>query len=217
MSSQCDHFWMMLNSAVSLVWKHINLFGLLKTWVINSGIEDYIINWEFNLTTRSHAGWIFFLKFLTVLGLVAVSGLSLIEVHRRFIQGRLLLLWSVSTSVHGLQGLWPMSLVSPWHVGSSLTRDQIHVSCIGRQNSLPLSHQGSTRVTLLFKIQHNIWQQIVIFYTNFLISKFCRPRIAISTITPWKRLGEALDLKEVKQSVLNTSMLDFFLILLKLQ
>ena len=63
MSSQCDHFWMMLNSALSLVWKHINLFGLWKTWVINSGVEDYIINWEFNLITRPHAGWIFFFFF----------------------------------------------------------------------------------------------------------------------------------------------------------
>ena len=63
MSSQCDHFWIMLNSALSMVWKHINLYGLLKTWVINSGVEDYIINWEFNLITRPHAGWIFFFFF----------------------------------------------------------------------------------------------------------------------------------------------------------
>ena len=77
--------------------------------------------------------------------------------------GRLLLLWSMSASVHGLQELWPMSLFSPWHVGCSWTRDQIHVSGIDRQNSLPLSHQGSTRVNLFYNIQHNIWQQRVIF------------------------------------------------------
>ena len=161
MSSQCDHFWIMLNSALSMVWKHINLYGLLKTWVINSGVEDYIINWEFNLITRPHAGWIFFF-FLTVLGLVAVCGLSGWGAQALH-PGRLLLFWSMSTSVHGLQELWPMSLFSPWHVGSSWTRDQIHVSCIDRQNSLSLSYQGSTRVNLLFNIWHNIWPQRVIF------------------------------------------------------
>ena len=86
MSSQCDHFWMMLNSALSLVWKHINLFGLWKTWVINSGVEDYVINWEFNLITRPHAGWIFFFFFwLCWVLLLCVD--SLVEVHRLFIQG----------------------------------------------------------------------------------------------------------------------------------
>ena len=162
MSSQCDHFWMMLNSALSLVWKHINLFGLLKTWVINSGVEDYIINWKSNLITRSHAGWIFFFFYFWlcwVLLLCGLSGWGAQALH----PGRLLLLWSMSASVHGLQELWPMSLFSPWHVGCSWTRDQIHVSGIDRQNSLPLSHQGSTRVNLFYNIQHNIWQQRVIF------------------------------------------------------
>ena len=29
----CDHFWVMLNSTLSLVWKHINLFGIfLLEW-----------------------------------------------------------------------------------------------------------------------------------------------------------------------------------------
>ena len=33
----------------------------------------------------------------------------------------------------GLQWLWQRGLVAPWHVGSSWTRDQTCVSCIGRQ------------------------------------------------------------------------------------
>ena len=31
------------------------------------------------------------------------------------------------------QSLWRLGLVAPWHVGSSWTRDQTHVPCIGRQ------------------------------------------------------------------------------------
>ena len=41
------------------------------------------------------------------------------------------------------QYLWYMGLVAPWHLGSSQTRDQTHVSGIGRPTLLPLSHQGS--------------------------------------------------------------------------
>ena len=33
---------------------------------------------------------------------------------------------------HALLWLWCTDLVVPWHVGSSVTRDQMHVHCIGR-------------------------------------------------------------------------------------
>ena len=52
----------------------------------------------------------------------------------------LLLLQSTGSRAHRLQQLWHMgstsghmSLVAPWHVKSSWTRDQTPVSCIGRQ------------------------------------------------------------------------------------
>ena len=35
------------------------------------------------------------------------------------------------------------SSVAPWHVGSSQTRDQTCVPCIGRRILIPLCHQGS--------------------------------------------------------------------------
>ena len=35
-----------------------------------------------------------------------------------------------------LQYLWPASLVAPWHVKSSRTRDQTHVPCIAKQINL---------------------------------------------------------------------------------
>ena len=33
---------------------------------------------------------------------------------------------------HALLWLWCTDLVAPWHVGSSVTRDQMHVHCLGR-------------------------------------------------------------------------------------
>ena len=47
------------------------------------------------------------------------------------------------------QQLWCTSLVDPWHVGSSGTRDQTCVSCIHKVVSLPLSHQRSPRAHFL--------------------------------------------------------------------
>ena len=56
-----------------------------------------------------------------------------------------LLLQSMSSSVHGLQCLWPpgsraqaqylwcMDLIAPWHVGSSQIRDRAPVPCTARQ------------------------------------------------------------------------------------
>ena len=52
------------------------------------------------------------------------SGLSFAE-HR---------LWGAQT-----QQLWHMSLAVPWHVASSQTRGQTHVSDVGRQ----MGHRGS--------------------------------------------------------------------------
>ena len=54
--------------------------------------------------------------------------------------------WSTGSRVCGLQQLWHMSsvlwcmgLVALRHFGSSRTRDQTHISCIGQAGSLPLS------------------------------------------------------------------------------
>ena len=41
--------------------------------------------------------------------------------------------WASVLATRRLQYLWHMSLVAPWHVESSWTRDQTHVPCIGRQ------------------------------------------------------------------------------------
>ena len=50
------------------------------------------------------------------------------------------------------QQLWHTGLVAPQHGRSSGTRDQTPVSCIGRQISLPLNHQGSLKNKMLMTI-----------------------------------------------------------------
>ena len=97
---------------------------------------------------------------LTVLGLHYCAGFSPVQRVRAtpqlqragFSLWRLLVLWSTGSRAHRLQQFWhtgsvvvfPGSMaqalwlrctgwVSPWHVGSSRTRDQTHVTCIGRQ------------------------------------------------------------------------------------
>ena len=40
------------------------------------------------------------------------------------------------------QWLWHMGLAAPWHVGSSRTRDQAHVSCLGKRN---LNHWATSK------------------------------------------------------------------------
>ena len=47
------------------------------------------------------------------------------------------------------QQLWCTGLVAP-HVGSSQTRDQTCVSCIGRWTLIPLSQQGTPHPTFRF-------------------------------------------------------------------
>ena len=78
---------------------------------------------------------------------VAVHGLSLVAASvgysslrcTGFSLWRLLLLWSMGSRRTGFsscgvqaQELWHMGLVAPRHVGSSRTRAQTHVPCIGR-------------------------------------------------------------------------------------
>ena len=87
-----------------------------------------------------------------MLGLLCCSGFFLAGVSRGYslvVVYRLLialacLLWSTGSGVLGLQKLelpgsraqaqqwWCTGLIVPRHVGSSQTRDQIRVSCIGR-------------------------------------------------------------------------------------
>ena len=42
-------------------------------------------------------------------------------------------LWHSGSRVHGLQQLWLVGLVAPWHVASSQTRDRTCVALIGRR------------------------------------------------------------------------------------
>jgi len=97
---------------------------------------------------------------LTVLGLHYCAGFSPVQRVRATPQLQragfslwwLLVLWSTGSRAHRLQQfwhtgsvvvfpgsraqalrLWCTGWVSPWHVGSSRTRDQTHVTCIGRQ------------------------------------------------------------------------------------
>ena len=46
--------------------------------------------------------------------------------------GWILSLWRTGSTAHGFQWLWRTGLAAPWRVGSSQTRDQTCVSCIGR-------------------------------------------------------------------------------------
>ena len=101
-----------------------------------------------------------FIYFWPCLLFIAVHGLSLIAVSRsysssqclRFLSPWLLLLQSLGSRCVGFsscitrvqllwhmgtkmpaQQLWHTGLVAPWHVGSSWTRNQTCVPCIGRQ------------------------------------------------------------------------------------
>ena len=49
--------------------------------------------------------------------------------------------------VHGLQQLWRTGLVALWHVGSSQTRAQTRIPCIGRRI---LNHCATREVPVLF-------------------------------------------------------------------
>ena len=62
---------------------------------------------------------------------------------------QLLLLQGTVCRVCGLQQLWCMGLVAPWHVESSQTRDQTYVFCTGRQIA---NHWTTRKFLLLFFI-----------------------------------------------------------------
>ena len=66
------------------------------------------------------------------LSLVVVSGASLQLWCEGLSLWWLLLLWRMGSRVLGLQWLQHVGLVTLRHVGSSLSRDQTHVPCIGR-------------------------------------------------------------------------------------
>ena len=76
--------------------------------------------------------------FLFVLGcrgcglslILAGGGYSVVVVHG-VLTVVLLLIQSIGSTVLAQQ-LWLVGSVAPWHVGSSWTRDQTHVPCIGR-------------------------------------------------------------------------------------
>ena len=75
------------------------------------------------------------LSLVTVIG-----GYSLIVVHGLLIAVASLVAGHIFQGSQAWQ-LWHMGLVALWHVGSSQTRDQTHVPCIGRQ----ILNQWTTR------------------------------------------------------------------------
>ena len=110
--------------------------------------------------------------FLAVLGLRCCSGFSLVAASRGY---TLVAAWGFLPAVaspcveHGLQGEWVGLAAAPpglWHAGSvalkhvgfSRTRNQVHVSCFGRQNSLPGNPRGvSAFLGVLFSINGPSW------------------------------------------------------------
>ena len=69
---------------------------------------------------------------------------SLIAEHG--LQGK----WVSVAAAHGLRQFWHMDLLTLWHVGYYWTRDQTHVSCIGRQ--IFFTTQGSPQPHVLGQI-----------------------------------------------------------------
>ena len=102
------------------------------------------IGWNGTGSVTSFFIYNFIYFFLAVLGLHCSVGFLWLWCMGFLLQW-LLLLRSMGSRAHGLQWLWLpgsgaqaqslccMGLVTPWHVGSSHTRDQTRVSCIGRQ------------------------------------------------------------------------------------
>ena len=101
-----------------------------------------------------------------------------------------------------------MSLAFPWHVGSSWTRDWTHVSCIGRQILLPLSHQGSPRdhffskaflfhpETIMFPISSFFNHELTFFVLIILMITWNH---VIWLITSFKGVHESLTSVDTKQ------------------
>ena len=106
-----------------------------------SSVQSYKQNSFFKINV-----FIFFYLFLAVLGLCCCTwafsscgeqGLLFVAAH-----GLLTVVASL-VAEHGLQArsscgtwaqwLWRTGLIAPWHVGSSRTRAQTHVPCIGRR------------------------------------------------------------------------------------
>ena len=73
--------------------------------------------------------------------------------------------WTQLLQLWGYRGqaqwLWPTAYVAPWHVVSSQIRDWTHVSCIGRLNSLPLSHREALQFVFCVLLLHLILYQLV--------------------------------------------------------
>ena len=76
----------------------------------------------------------------------------------------------MGSRVCGLQELWHRGLVAPRHVGSSWTRDQTHVPCIGRW----ILHHWATREALV-----NLFKNCVAIQYTFII---CLTRLLLSCI-----------------------------------
>ena len=67
-----------------------------------------------------------------VLSLVAVSMDYSLDAVLELPLWWLFLLQGIGSRVSGLHQLWCMGFTASWHVGSSQTRDQTSVPCIGR-------------------------------------------------------------------------------------
>ena len=86
---------------------------------------------------------------------------SLVAEHRPY------RVWLSEVVVHGLR--------APWHVGSSWTRNQICVSCIGRQIFLPLSHHGSPLT--VFSVLTNLHIYLSHFLNDIILTFFLLTKV----------------------------------------
>ena len=116
----------------------------------------------FSLLTDMHI-WLF----MAVLGLRGCVGFCLAVARRScslVVMWWLLLLQSMGPRVHGLsscstwaQQMWCTGLVALWRVGSSQTRDQTCVSCIGRRI---LYHWATKEVPSMYTDSCKLMKQI---------------------------------------------------------
>ena len=137
-STHCIHyllFWTLTSSSVDILSSssHVLLNFLKALYLFVSGCSGSPLSLGlFSSRSRAHS--------VALCGLL-IKTACLVAAHRLYTEAVAATprrLCFSTGSVVGVQGL-----VAPWHAGSSRIRDQIRVSCIGRQILLPPSHQRS--------------------------------------------------------------------------
>ena len=107
--------------------------------------------------------------FIAVRGLLTVVS-SLVAEHRLQVHG-LQQLWLAGSRAQAQQ-LWSLGSATPPHVGSSQTRDQTRVPCIGRQIPIHCATRealflyfkriNSTKVLFQFFVQKVFWISVIL-------------------------------------------------------